>query len=517
MRTEVLIAGAGPVGLTLALELSRYGVSVRIVDKAPARNDKSRAVVLWSRTLELLERSGSSEVLVAAGTQAKAANIVTGGRTIGRIELDGADTPFPFALMLPQSETERLLEEQLNKLGVKVERDIELASFTADTDKIAATLRRSGKNEESVESLWLVGCDGARSNVRQGLHMVFTGDAQPSTWILADVGLRGVRDVDEIQVGWHSDGILAIFPMGHGRWRIIADAGSSQSAGPPPDPTLDEVQSVLDKRFAGLWAYDPTWLSSNYVNERKVVKYRSGRVFLAGDAAHVHNPAGGQGMNTGIQDAVNLAWKLALVCRGICTEEPLLDSYSAERSAVGEHVLKNTGRLTSLAILRGDVRQSIRNHVASILFGFEPLRSAMADTFSALSIGYADSPLNVQGPIYPTGPEPGQRASIRTGEPPFGVGDRPLFALCADVTEDAARRSASVTAGLYRDLIEEDVRAPFTPGGVWLVRPDGYVAFSARATEWDRVAAYLDGMDWQRRLIQRAATWSTWMRPGAKE
>ncbi len=425
--------------------------------------------------------------------QVTCANIIAGRKTIGRIELSGVATPHPYALMLPQSETERLLEEHLNRLGVSIERDVELTTFQESGDGVVSVLRHSDGKQERVESAWLAGCDGAHSTVRHGLRMVFTGDTQPSSWILADVHLAGLREPGEIEVSWHADGVLAIFPFSHDRYRVIADVGPSVANQRHRETSLNEVQSILDERGSGaVTASDPQWLSVFHINERKVEHYRSGRVFLAGDAAHVHSPAGGQGMNTGMQDAFNLAWKLALVCRGRAAAELLLGSYSAERSAVGEQVLKSAGRLTSLALLRGDLRQSLRNHIASVIFGFAPIRNAMADAMTELSIEYPDSPLNGKASHFTEHPVPGERAPVREGDLPFGTGASPKFALCADLSEPKAKISADVLVGLYRGLLEEHIRGPFSEGGIWLVRPDGYVALSAGRDGYDEVAAYLD-------------------------
>jgi 2-polyprenyl-6-methoxyphenol hydroxylase-like FAD-dependent oxidoreductase len=493
METEVLIAGAGPVGLTVAAELARYGVAVRVIDKAAQRTESSKALVVWSRTLELLDRAGCGDTLVAAGMQVTAANIVAGGKTIGRIELGGINTPHPYALMLPQSETERLLEEYLNKLGVRVERGVELASFVDGPDGVASILHHSNGSEEKTKSLWLIGCDGAHSTVRHGLRKVFTGDTQPSSWILGDVRLDGLPDSGEIEIGWHADGVLIVLPITRERYRVIADVGPSQTDKSRSEPSLSELQEVLDRRGrGGVTASDPQWLGAFHINERKVADYRAGHVFLAGDAAHVHSPAGGQGMNTGMQDAFNLAWKLALVCRGICAEEPLLGSYSDERSAVGEQVLKYAGRITSLAILRGEVKQSIRNHLASLVFGFGPARNLRADAITEISIEYPDSPLSARGSHSHGGPQEGERAPIREREQPFGTGDRPRFTLCADVSDATAKGRAAILVGIYRYLVEEEVRAPFTAGGMWLVRPDCYVALTTGREGWDDVAVYLD-------------------------
>jgi 2-polyprenyl-6-methoxyphenol hydroxylase-like FAD-dependent oxidoreductase len=489
MKKSVLVAGAGPVGLTMAAELARYGVPVRIIDKAAQRTDKSKALVVWSRTLELIDRMGCTSSFLASGLKAFAANITAGDKQIAHITLNDVATPHPFALMIPQSETERLLEEHLNTYGVQVERSVELAGFTSTEDGVVSTLRHADGREEKLESSWLIGCDGAHSTVRHQLGMGFVGSTLPSNWILADAHLTGVPTPGEIDIIWHSDGILAIFPISKDRYRVIADIGAIHGDAPPPDPTIEEVQAVLDRRGPGsIKISNPIWLAGFHINERKVADYRAGRVFLAGDAAHIHSPAGGQGMNTGMQDACNLAWKLALVCRGICIEEPLLYSYTVERSAVGEEVLKDAGRLTALALVKGEIKQSVRNHITSLVFGLSPVLKTMANTITEISIGYSDSPLNSRGDHISGGPAAGERAPIREEESPIGAGDTPRFALFAEPKDDEETKLLA----RFPNLLEAALRKPFHEGGLWLVRPDGYIALAARHDGWDQVAAFLD-------------------------
>ena len=511
MKADVLIIGAGPVGLTMAVELARYGVSVRIVDKAARRREQSRAIVIWSRTVELLDRAGCGPELLAAGMKVIAANIIAGGKTLSRIDLGGVDNARSFALMLSQSETERMLEERLNGLGVQVERGVELTTFAVKaTHGVVATLCLSDRSVQKVESLWMIGCDGAQSKVRQGLRMVFTGDAQPSRWFMADVRLSGEREPGEIDLSLHSDGLLAILPINRDLCRVMADVGPSVTGKEATDPTLSELQALLDSRGCqGITAFDPEWLASFHSNERKVAKYRAGRIFLAGEAAHVHSPTGAQGLNIGIQDAVNLAWKLALVCNRICPEEPLLDSYHSERSAVCDQILKNSSKLKPIAILRGEVKQSVSNRIASLLFGVASASNATGDEVT--EIDYPDSLLTAQGSSFRSGPMPGEMAPIRKGELPFGAGDRPRFALCAGVS--TRKDEAPNLVEVYKDILEQEVRAPFADGGLWLVRPDGYVALSAGRNDWDKVAAYLDQIHRGRRLMRGAAMLPTWMRP----
>jgi 2-polyprenyl-6-methoxyphenol hydroxylase-like FAD-dependent oxidoreductase len=252
MKPEVLIVGAGPVGLTLAIELTRYKVPIRIVDKTSQRSDKSKALVIWSRSLELLERSGVSARLIDAGYKVDAIKVSADARTIGRFTFEGLEskTKYPFGLMVPQSSTERVLEEFLNGLGVAVERSIELTTFTASEDGVVSTLRHGDGREETLETSWLIGCDGAHSTVRHLLGREFLGETLLIDWILADVHLENTRRTPEIDVFWHPEGVLAIFPIVENRYRIIADVGSVSDDSPRRDEAnLADLQAVLDKRF----------------------------------------------------------------------------------------------------------------------------------------------------------------------------------------------------------------------------------------------------------------------------
>ncbi len=229
MNTSVLIVGAGPVGLTLACELTRYRVPVRIVDKAAQRTDKSKAIVLWSRTLELLDRGDrGSAPFVEAGFKVDGVNIVAPeGHVVGHVKMDSVASPYPYALMLPQSDTERLLEERLQRLGVSVERGTEATTLTIGADSVAATLRRADGGEETVQADWLAGCDGAHSIVRHTLAAPFSGETMGSDWVLADVHMKGYPFPDtEVAVYWARDGVLPIFPISPGRYRIIGNVPS---------------------------------------------------------------------------------------------------------------------------------------------------------------------------------------------------------------------------------------------------------------------------------------------------
>jgi 2-polyprenyl-6-methoxyphenol hydroxylase-like FAD-dependent oxidoreductase len=489
--TRILISGAGPVGLTMAIELTRYGVPVRIVDKAASRTDKSKALVAWSRTLELFDRTGLLPQFLAAGMKCHRTQFSNGSETIARVSFDSIESPYPFALMIPQSETERILETHLKELGVAVERQVELTGFEERNGRVLSTIQRPDGQSEVIETEWLVGCDGAHSAVRHGLDMSFEGSTQPSEWALADVEIAGLKDPDRIGIFWHSDGLLAVFPITDKRFRVIADLGPADGDGHHPDPSLEEVQAIVDRRGpGGVTLSSPIWLAAFRINERKVRDYGRGRVFLAGDAAHIHSPAGGQGMNTGMQDAFNLSWKLAMVARGDC-KPSLLESYSPERSAVGDVVLRNASRMTDAAVLRNPIAQAIRNKIAHFALDIPKVQHRIAQTLAEVEIAYLKSPLSVSAPGTESikgAPAAGERwPPAKADLAPIGAGGVPGFTLIGDpaVTAPLAKEFSHLIVGTGPGPFEDVL---------WLVRPDGYVGLTARSDDAQAGHAYLEGL-----------------------
>jgi 2-polyprenyl-6-methoxyphenol hydroxylase-like FAD-dependent oxidoreductase len=538
---DVLIVGAGPVGLTMAAGLAAQGIRCRIIDKAPAPSDKSKALVIWSRTLELLDKLQLATTFVNAGRKVRGASIHGDGKRLVHVEMAGVESPFGFPLMIPQDATERLLTEHLCRQGIEIERSVELTSFEELGDRVVCRLRRADGHEESLEVPWLIGCDGAHSTVRHALGMPFTGSAEPNDWLLADVHIGGDLPPDEICVYWHHTGALVIFPITPTRFRVVADLGMATSAARRPDPTLAEVQAKVDERGpGGLILSDPIWLASFRINERKVSDYRRGRVLLAGDAAHIHSPAGGQGMNTGMQDAFNLAWKLALVVRSQGQADVLLDSYSSERSAVGDQVLHAAEVMTHVATLRNPLAQFVRNHVASVVSSFGFVQDKFKNALCELSIQYRSSPLSVdawegrEGSIQAgdrlpdgglrcvqTGRETTLYAELRGGEHALLLfapePDAEQIASLQQVTESAKRRvgtpmavhlilpGGSAAMGGMRPEGEANQRpiwldatgALFHKLGVQqnalvVVRPDGYVGLRQQPADGAGLTRYLE-------------------------
>jgi 2-polyprenyl-6-methoxyphenol hydroxylase-like FAD-dependent oxidoreductase len=500
MSIDVLIVGGGPVGMTLGAELARYGVSVRIVHRtsreARPEPNRTKPVFLWSRTLELLDRSGSAAALAAAGQKLTGANVVADGKSIGHIDFTAVDSPHRYLLTLPQDVTEGFLEAHLNRLGVHVERGSSFISLSHGGGALnwdmglKAVIAHGDGGHEIVEAKWLVGCDGILSGVRKYMEMPLQGGSRESDWAMADVHLSGIGlNPTEFTTFWHQDGVLAIFPIQQGAYRIIADLGKGPGLW-PQNPTLDEIQALLDERGpGGLTVSDPLWLSAFRASDKKVRNYQMGRVFLSGDAAYAYSPMGGQGLNMGMQDAVNLAWKLALVVKGTCPEAKLLPSYDVERSAANAQLTGTIARLTAATTVRNQPVQTIRHLLGGALLGLLPTRRLVADTLAEISAGYAHSPLN--GPeerAFP-GPGPGDRMPPIEGEVPVGAGDVPRFALYADASPEI---DALLQA--HADLLEPQLRKPLSLHCVWLVRPDGYVAAVSLDLDVKLIADYLSDL-----------------------
>ncbi len=386
-----LIIGAGPVGLTMANELARHGVRCRIIDQAPAPSQTSKALGIFPRTLEVFETMGLADSFLRAGHRLRGLSIRHGGESLAAIDFDTVASPFPFALSLPQAETERLLLERLATFGIEVERDLSLTNLTQGSDSVRATLRRADGYEELVQTPWLLGCDGAHSTTRHALGMEFEGAPYDESFILADVCLETLLERDRLHLFLGADGVLGMFPFGGDRWRIVANIPPESRVQALPEVTLEEVQTLTDRRAsAGIRLSDPVWLARFHISHRIVPQFRKLRVFLLGDAAHIHSPAGGQGMNTGIQDAFNLAWKLALVVRGRASAQ-LLASYHAEREPVARDVLNLTDRITRMATARNSVVQSVRDFLLPMVSGIELVGGKIADRLAELNVSYRRS------------------------------------------------------------------------------------------------------------------------------
>jgi 2-polyprenyl-6-methoxyphenol hydroxylase-like FAD-dependent oxidoreductase len=500
----ILVVGAGPVGLTLACELARRDVSVRIVDTLETPTDQSRAIVLHARSLEMLERIGVIDEIIDSGVRTVAMEMRAEGRVLTRLALDTVDSPYPFSVTTAQTETERILTARLAGLGVTVERGVTLTGLTQEPDRVRAVLRHAGGREETVSTPWLAGTDGARSTTRHLTGTALAGDFHGERFLLGDVDADHDLDRSAMHTFFSGeDGPLLVFPMRGDRMRLIAQIPVD---GPAPEPTLDRLQEITDRRAGGIRIRDSRWLTVFETKHGQVPQYRIGRVLLAGDAAHVHSPAGGQGMNTGMQDAFNLGWKLALTVRGRC-DDALVDSYHAERHPVGEKVIEFSTQLLRAGTLSGPVAQWLRNRALHAAGGLAPVRHALATRTEETDLSYRDSPL--VGPAH-------RHQPVRSGDHAPDVDGTELRALLARetghvlVTVPPARAvpPAATAPGVRQILMaatgpegydavcaDPERRAAdrlaLPRGGRVMIRPDGYVGFVTDLDDSGTLPAYL--------------------------
>lgn len=483
MDTDVLVVGAGPTGLITALVLARCGVDVQIIDAAPQPSDKSRALAVQARTLELLERLGLAEPLRRIGHVLPATNFHVDGRAILRVDLRArmpTDSAFEM-LFVSQAEVEALLRRALGGCGIDVQRGRRLIALQQHPDHLIAALE-----DGSLKASWIVGADGAHSTVRHELGLSFDGAPYPSDFLLGDVVLDADVDTDELHVFLARAGIAALFPMPGTHTRVIAT---------DPSPTggalgLDELAEKANAMAGRSWSLsDPRWLARFRLHHRSVPAYRHGRAFVAGDAAHIHSPLGGQGMNTGLQDGFNLAWKLAMVLRhGL--DEALLDTYHAERHPVGQRLLAFTDRGFSLATEDNQLVTGLRNLVLPWLapaVATEARQATVVRFVSQLGIRYRSTAL--QGEADGASPEPGDRL-----EDPRATGLS--WSLLASGDDPLWRARVEAFAGMFGWL--QLSWGPPGPGldgpGLLLIRPDGHLAIRTVGEHLDPVARFLRGL-----------------------
>ncbi|MEK1834454.1 FAD-dependent oxidoreductase [Pseudomonas sp. NPDC089918] len=484
-RSDVLIIGAGPTGLVLALWLSKLGIRVRIIDKTSTPGTTSRALAVQARTLELYSQLDLSDAVVQNGHKVAAANFWVKGEPVARLPLSTIGeglTPYAFLEIYPQDEHERLLIERLEAFGITVERDTELQSFEETGDGITARLLLPDGQQETCQACYLAGCDGARSIVRKTLDTGFPGGTYQQIFYVADVQARGPTFNGELHVDLDEADFLAVFPL--------SDEGRARLIGTVRDERADRAETLqfedVSRRAIEnlkLKIDQVNWFSTYRVHHRVADHFRSGRAFLLGDAAHVHSPAGGQGMNTGIGDAINLAWKLAAVLSGGATTK-LLDSYETERIAFARRLVATTDRVFSFVTADGPIADLVRIRVAPFLIpkmiSFEAAREFLFRTVSQTTLNYRGMPLSegVAGHVHGGDRLPwahdGEGDNFESLKDPtwqvhvYGDTSDEMIAWCTEhhlPLQVFDWRPAFETAGLARN-------------GFYLLRPDTYVAIA---------------------------------------
>ncbi len=507
----VLVVGAGPVGLVAAGELARHGVAVRIIDKLTVPTDESRAIAVHARSLDMLARMGVVDQLIETGVQSKGMDLRSGHELLVRVPLDSVDSAYAFSLNTPQTETERVLTEHLTALGVTIERGVELTGLDQDADAVHLTLQHADGTVENVTVPWVIGADGAHSTVRHLVGGKLEGTFVGERFLLGDVDATHDLDPESMFTFFAADGPVLAMPMRHGRTRIMAQIHDAPGTPLNLHPTVADLQRVIDQRVGGITIDRAHWMTSFELHHAQVSQYRWGRVFLAGDTAHIHSPAGGQGMNTGMQDAFNLVWKLAAVSTGQAGEA-VLDSYQAERYPVAKSMIEFTDRLSKVGTLTG-TPQHVRNAALKLLSHVGPVPRAMANLTAEVKVAYPDSPIVADH--HPHG------AKVTAGEhfPYLGDNDvQKYFPGCWGVGHStvtvAAGHGVPAAGRAGQQILVTDTDAPVAgydvviadpdrvaasrlglpDGGRVVVRPDTYIGAIAALDDSDTVAAYFAAM-----------------------
>lgn len=488
MGNEILIVGAGPTGMTAAIELKRAGMEPRIIDKSDHLARYSQALVVQARTLEQFQRYGIADQMMAHGRKLQEAKFFSEGKLIVDFKLSKLASRYPFALFIPQSVTETVLNEFMESLGVKTERCVELVSLKQDLQP-RVTLRHADGRTEEISPRWVIGCDGAHSAVREQTGTAFEGAGVALSFYLGDCEAQG-EDLPEDELSLHvrHGDILFMARLTDKLVRLIA-ALHEPSANGKQEITIEDLQHTVDRIGVRVKISSAEWLTPFHVNDRQAKHYRIGDVFLAGDASHIHSPVGGQGMNTGIQDAANLCWKLAAVARG--SDDALLDSYEEERGEVGKELLRFTKRGLKLASTSNPILERARDALAPIVTKLPPVQHSAMGFVSETAIEYrSSSAVQDYGgdghlragdrlPDLPLKNSGGCSALLEDWTSPwhrvFGLN------LDADDIETLRKnvRHADVVSLSTADLGYEGRRLFGDDGKLFVLRPDGYLGFRA--------------------------------------
>ncbi len=487
-RSNVLIVGAGPTGLVLALWLTRMGVPVRIIDKAAAAAITSRALAVQARTLELYRQLDLTDEVLQQGHRVPGVNLWVRAQQAARLSFDSiADGVTPYGpFVFPQDLHERLLIERLAVLGVSVERRTELVRFYQIADTVIATLRGPDGQEDTCEAAYLAGCDGARSVVRQGLGTGFPGGTYQQLFYVADINASGPALDGELHIDLEEADFLAVFPLkGAGRARLIGTVRGERAAHPESLTFANVSARSIEHMKVQVQAVN--WFSTYHVHHRVTDQFRKGRVLLLGDAAHIHSPAGGQGMNTGIGDAINLAWKLKSVLAGTATDR-LLDSFETERRPFAQRLVATTDRGFTLATAEGSVAGLVRTRIVPVvvpaLFKLDAARKFMIGAVSQTSLAYRDSALSSgrAGAIRGGDRLPWAKSAQRDNFDTLATTDWQVHVYGSIHPRLAAWCGPRLAAHAF-EWADAHAAVGFARDALYLIRPDGYVGLAASSQD----------------------------------
>jgi len=514
MHADVLIVGAGPTGLMLANQLGRQGIRTMIIDRHAGPARETRALGVQARTLEIYAGLGVEQEALRLGTPGTGGNIWAGGRRMARVpfgESGKTVTPYPYILVLGQDANEQILGRRLHDWGLSVTWNTELVALEQSEDHVIATLKGPDGTTRKITTAWVAGCDGARSAVRELNGIEFPGEPYEHVFFVADVAATGSMVPGELNVYLWKDGFHLLFPMkGENHWRLVGILPTNLRS--RTDVTFDSVLPSLQAELgAGLTFKSCSWFSTYRIHHRRAARFRNRRCFLLGDAAHIHSPVGAQGMNTGLQDAWNLGWKLGLVVAGDAHAD-LLDSYEKERLPIAERLLSTTDRgfrlIVSDSWIAGIMRTRILARIAALAMSQRRIQQTAFRTISQTGIGYRASALTDSSGRLPAGaPQAGERfpwlrLSWKPGGPvedsfrQFSGTQFKLLSFGQRVPEAAWLKASDVIAACEVPTdgtnSAELGRMGIPTPSFYVVRPDGYVGFCGERLDMAAVRRYLE-------------------------
>ncbi|MDQ6786279.1 MAG: FAD-dependent monooxygenase [Acidobacteriota bacterium] len=505
MKTDIIIAGAGPTGLSLACQLIRHNVDFVILDKKEGITPYSKAIGVQARTLEIYEQINLAQTAIEQGAVAEKVRLIEAGEIRGEVELSSIGeglSPYPFLLILEQSKHEQILYDFIKAHGKDILWQTELENFSQNDEGISANIKNASGATETIEAKYLVGCDGAKSSVRHTLGLEFAGSTFERIFYVADVAIDWKFGHNAVQICLAQNALTAFFPMpGEKRYRIVGTFPEEFSKD-EGDVLYDEIErQIKEDTKIELDIKSVNWFSTYKVHTRRVNRFSVGRCFVAGDAAHVHSPAGAQGMNTGIQDAYNLAWKLALVLKKNAGAK-LLETYDEERGENAKHLLETTDRLfqfgTSDNLIIAYLRTHVFPYLANSVLSFDSVKKVIFPRISQIGIHYRKSSLSEKG---------NANFSVKAGDrmPYFLVEGESIYNSLHEAKFHllifrSGKDKQTIFENKYADLVDVH-EAPLYPhiaeifgakeSFIVLLRPDNYIGFISSADSLEDLEDYL--------------------------